>query len=187
MLNQWFRTINKWVKFNNTVTVNAQTNCYFTFKLCVECSLISMLRSSNSQGIYTYYVKNNILHNTYTPNFFCEKNKLLYISHIPKVCGNYKWQKYVTKVLSDKSKGKDSVPSEAKSLSCASYHICSDITLMNTDNDFDRKLWTVHHLTDTFICIQLNENTLMNAMKFNKHTYELIWNLLFVLHPSCHI
>jgi hypothetical protein len=36
-----------------------------------------------------YYVKNNILHNIFTPSFHCEKNKLLYISHIPNVYRNY--------------------------------------------------------------------------------------------------
>jgi len=44
---------------------------------------------------------------------------------------------------------------------------------MHTDDDFGRKLLAVHRLMDTYICIPLNENTLMNATKFNKHTWEL--------------
>jgi len=57
---------------------------------------------------------------------------------------------------------------------CFTSHLQCDIKLVHTDNDFGRKLLAVHHLTDTFICIPLNENTLMTAMKFNKHTWELI-------------
>jgi len=123
-----------------------------------------MLQSNNSQGINTYYVKNNILHNTYTPNFHCEKiNSCIFhifqkyagiTIQMTKICH----QSLIRQQLIHKSKGKDTVPSDPKiSEMCFTSHLQCDIKLMYTDNDFGRKLLAVHHLTDTFICIPLNE------------------------------
>lgn len=57
-----YHDIYKWVDFNNIVTVNF--NVISSFNFHVEGSLIFKLQSSNSQGTYTYYDRNNIAHET---------------------------------------------------------------------------------------------------------------------------